>query len=649
MAEQQKRDREDHIVQWPPTSWLDPIDLARTGLQTVLAGLFGAFADKREVLAALYPDDDKVARPAFDYSGTGEVWFDYISDTGDGWNPTYSIACLVGQDRLDVSPVADGGDQVTLPRGAFTILGGDQVYPVASAELYRDRLEGPFYCARATSVDEADRTPVYALPGNHDWYDGLTSFIRLFCQKDRWVGQWRATQTRSYFAIKLPHRWWIWGLDVQLESNVDPAQVRYFRHYATFLQRGDRVILVTPEPSWIKAGRTRKASKAHLNMLFLETYITARGATIPVHIAGDSHHYARYQGQDGRSQLITCGGGGAFLHGTFGLPGKLNVQTSQGQQIDQVAAVPTAEQSEKMCGSVFWKLLWRNPWFAVAVGAVYGIYGWFLQSASEALNTLELNKQAYTLFAYLRVDHCISWKPWALPVIDLQNFYSQRTPCSKVFWAWGDIVLHDPLVFLFSAVIIIGCLVFAVRSKRPGKSPWLAGGVGVLHGIAHIALALVLIKIAAFYIPWDWAVHPAFLLGGIPGSLLVAAYLWLAHRAIGAHDQEVLSTQGIEDYKCFARFRVTKDAMTIYPIGLAKVCRRWNAAPGLKVTEEKLRWWPPRWRREYKLEVPAGTKRIFEPAEPLTPRLMEPPIVFANGLGRFLSCAGEGGRTLERG
>ncbi|MGH8247393.1 MAG: hypothetical protein ACREUU_13295, partial [Gammaproteobacteria bacterium] len=382
------------------------------------------------------------------------------------------------------------------------------------------------------------------------------------------------TQTRSYFAIQLPHRWWIFGLDGQLESDLDPAQVRYFRHHAEFLQPGDRVIVAAPEPSWIEAGRIGEESTsqarrsaeestnhAYRNMLFLVKCITDGGATIPVCITGDSHHYARYEGQDVRSHLITCGGGGAFLHGTFGLPKTLNLQRYAGQKFDRVAAVPTPKQSEKMCGSVFWKLLWRNPWFAVAVGVIYWIYSWFLQLASEDLNTLEWNKPASTLFAYLRVDHCISWKPWALPVIDLQNFYSQRTPCSKVFWAWRDIALHDPMVFLFSAVIIIGCLVFAVNRRRPGKSRWIAGGVGVLHGSAHIALALVLIEIAAIFIPLDWLVHPAvLLLGAIPGSLLVAAYLWLAHRAIGAHDQEVLSTQGIEDYKCFARFHVTKDA-----------------------------------------------------------------------------------------
>ena len=76
----------------------------------------------------------------------------------------------------------------------------------------------------------------------------------------------------------------------------DVPQVSYFKHYADFLQRGDRVILVTPEPSWIKAGRIRekRTTQAHRNMLHLEQLILKKQATIPIKIAGDLHHYARY-------------------------------------------------------------------------------------------------------------------------------------------------------------------------------------------------------------------------------------------------------------------------------------------------------------------------------------------------------------------
>jgi hypothetical protein len=469
-------------------------------------------------------------------------------------------------------------------------------------------MEGPFFAARANRENPAESIPVYALPGNHDWYDGLTSFMRLFGQKDRWVGQWRAIQTRSYFAIKLPHRWWIWGVDVQLESDLDPAQVSYFKHYAKFLTPGDRVILVSPEPTWIKAGHGAEphANQAHKNMEFIENkLIAATGATVPVKIAGDLHHYARYESADGKTQLITCGGGGAFLHGTAGLPQTLDLTQSTGQQFSQKKTVPTADQSEGLCHSVFWNMLRRNPRFAAAIGIIYLVYSWFLQSASEALNPPAWS--GGPLLEYFRNQACAA------------------DCCAHVLSAWLTIVSRDPLLFFFTALILVGCIGFAVSARRAGTSAVTHAILGALHGLAHIALALTVIKLLA-QVPVGlftkgWVVHFAVLVvGAIPGSILMAAYLWISHKFFGGHDQEVLSAQAIEDYKGFARFHVTKDAVTIYPVGLATVCKHWTPVAGVTKTGSK------RGRVTYAGAVPAGTRRIFEPAEPLTPRLMEPPI-----------------------
>ena len=44
--------------------------------------------------------------------------------------------------------------------------------------------------------DRAAHPTVYAIPGNHDWYDGLTGFLRQFGQ-DRWLGGWRTHQTAA--------------------------------------------------------------------------------------------------------------------------------------------------------------------------------------------------------------------------------------------------------------------------------------------------------------------------------------------------------------------------------------------------------------------------------------------------------------------
>src|SRR5437762_1918919 len=83
-------------------------------------------------------------------------------------------------------------------------LGGDQVYPTASGQQYDDRFKGPFHAALPVPPAEGAQPRLYAVPGNHDWYDGLTAFLRLFVRAhDGDIGGWQTRQTRSYFAIEL--------------------------------------------------------------------------------------------------------------------------------------------------------------------------------------------------------------------------------------------------------------------------------------------------------------------------------------------------------------------------------------------------------------------------------------------------------------
>ena len=72
------------------------------------------------------------------------------------------------------------------------------------------------------SARDAERK-LFAIPGNHDWYDGLNAFDSLFCSsrdrlsesKGNVIGGWQCQQHRSYWAIRLPYNWWIWGADIQ--------------------------------------------------------------------------------------------------------------------------------------------------------------------------------------------------------------------------------------------------------------------------------------------------------------------------------------------------------------------------------------------------------------------------------------------------
>ena len=152
--------------------WLSPVLLSGTAVRVVLADLFGAYLDKRELQDAL---PSRILREAQGFAGElndeewpdgGELWLDYAADTGDGFNATYSVAYLLAQPSLSV----DGHE---LPRGEVLVLGGDQVYPTASGQQYEDRFKGPFRAALPEPPVEGPQPRMYAVPGNHDWYDGL--------------------------------------------------------------------------------------------------------------------------------------------------------------------------------------------------------------------------------------------------------------------------------------------------------------------------------------------------------------------------------------------------------------------------------------------------------------------------------------------
>ena len=74
----------------------------------------------------------------------------------------------------------DGDDSVRLPRGDLLIFGGDTAYPTSSAQEIARRLVRPWNRA-LLRLGRPDRARVMlGIPGNHDWYDGLDGFARLF-------------------------------------------------------------------------------------------------------------------------------------------------------------------------------------------------------------------------------------------------------------------------------------------------------------------------------------------------------------------------------------------------------------------------------------------------------------------------------------
>jgi len=131
--------------------WYNPGQLIQTGIRVAISTIFGQNADYRATEAMALSAADSASgqgggiedtHSIYDYSAGDELWMDYVADTGDGWDSTYAIAYHIGQPQLKV----DGLDG-PLPRGRVLILGGDEVYPTASRETYRQRLLDPFECA----------------------------------------------------------------------------------------------------------------------------------------------------------------------------------------------------------------------------------------------------------------------------------------------------------------------------------------------------------------------------------------------------------------------------------------------------------------------------------------------------------------------
>jgi len=535
--------------------WLAPKVLITTGAQSLVAEIFGSYADKRELQGSL-------PATVHDHGFHDELWLDYVADLGDGFDATYSVASLLAEPELDL----DG----PTPRGRLLIMGGDEVYPAASTSGYEDRTKGVYRAAMPTTPENPPT--LFALPGNHDWYDGLTSFLRVFAQR-RPFGGWRTEQTRSYFAVKLPQRWWLYAIDTQFDDYVDAPQLEYFRTAAEDLQEDDAVILCTSTPAWVAAGSGGRTKGYDTFEFFQREIIRPRGATVRVMLSGDKHHYSRYAERAGTSQKITSGLGGAYLAATHKLPAELTLPPPKSRVREP--AHPTRfgleacypDTRRLVTGIV--QLPWRNPGF------------WGLTGIAQLIATLAV------LFGL-----------------------TQSAEDSGVF---GLLAAWSPAV-LAAGVLVLGGITFA-RIDLP-RADWTNVLAGVLHAVAHLALstgwALVIRWLYHDVVPddatGDWLVFLITVIGtlvviGFLDAEVVALYLLVASR-LGINLNEVMAGQSIEDHKGFLRMHIARDGtLTIYPVKLDRISRDWTTNP-----------------------TGAANDPWLLPKKPLKPELIEPPI-----------------------
>jgi hypothetical protein len=605
----------------PMVGWFDPLQLIRTGSEVLISTIFGRYADERLIQAlssgtaviydftkrdvALLPLGAEEAPRAKALAAqlnlpakvdetqrTGDFWFDYVADVGDGWDSTYAVAYAMRRDgTLRVTDPTGAAHEPH--RGEILVFGGDEVYPVASGVAYEKRLAAPYRAA----FGAGPYPTVFAVPGNHDWYDNLMSFSRLFGSNQPFAGPEAepgdpakgcpTLQRRSYFALKLPHGWWLLGTDVQLGSDIDGPQYDFFDQVRKQMAPDDRIILCTPEPHWVYAvalpPQKTESSKRALDSL--ERVLEGR---VRVFISGDVHHYCCYESDapacpgtspesERKTHKITAGGGGAFLHPTHG---QLNVRTLDGGFTKQTCAPTPAKSWWLGCRNLLFPAC--NPWFGLVTAVCYTLILLFLVPAID-------NGPS---FYVVSLDGYFGGT--------VPGLYAEANPLRVLWYLFGDAKIGTFAVLHRTILVVLGLAIWVAFMLFTDLGNWAMRALsGFLHGAAHYLAAILLAwgagRIAflcwgappidsdlTFWQPRHFAFASAFVFvtGWLVGSLIMGAYLFVSLNFFRHQWNAAFSALKIKDWKNFLRLKIGADgALTIYPIGIPRVPRAWKPAP----------------------------------------------------------------------
>src|SRR5215471_3804694 len=108
-----------------------------------------------------------------------DVYLDFVADTGDDVAVSRAVARLVFAPYELPNPDRPG-EFLLAPRGDILVFGGDTAYPVATAQELMNRVIVPWNQVLQSLRDDGRRRVLLGVAGNHDWYDGLDGFCRMF-------------------------------------------------------------------------------------------------------------------------------------------------------------------------------------------------------------------------------------------------------------------------------------------------------------------------------------------------------------------------------------------------------------------------------------------------------------------------------------
>jgi predicted phosphodiesterase len=222
------------------------------------------------------------------------------------------------------------------PEVKFLVVSSDVIYPAGAMKDYERKFYLPF---------KGFHKPVYAVPGNHDWYDALESFAANFlepraaraalrarravdhklttttearvdgmvAEAERLRREYRvraAGQRAPYFDISAD-RFSLVVVDTGIRRRVDDDQMRWLEQ-ALGRGRGKFTMVILGHPLYA-AGRYQGADDEE----FARVHDLLKAHAVDVVMAGDTHDFEYYKeepGGGGRPMYhFVNGGGGAYL------------------------------------------------------------------------------------------------------------------------------------------------------------------------------------------------------------------------------------------------------------------------------------------------------------------------------------------------
>jgi len=269
--------------------------------------------DRRSTLFALHPEG---------IDGSGDFSFVVIGDTGEG-----DASQHVLRDQLIAA--------ANLPDVRFVVISSDVVYPVGSMHDYEAKFWLPF---------KGVTKPVFAIPGNHDWYDALEAFSATFLEpaaaraaiharveqdlrltsttnqrieelieRAAWLRQQYQVPTGfqrgPFFEIETD-RFALLAVDTGVVKSVDPEQLRWLQG-ALDRARGKTIMAILGHPFY--AGGYELV-QGYENFAALKRLLDERNVAIVM--AGDTHdleHYVEPRPAGSATYHFVNGGGGAYL------------------------------------------------------------------------------------------------------------------------------------------------------------------------------------------------------------------------------------------------------------------------------------------------------------------------------------------------